>query len=265
MSTCYADNRRKVTDGQRRTPSDDARLIRTVRSGDVAAFAQLYERHVNIAYSIARRLARSPAEADDLVADAFHTLLVVLLRQAGPDSAFRTYLLTVLRHKSYELRRNDRKITFTDDITSTAESVLVDTTRQGFPTRTAERALMRAAFARLPPRWRLALWYRDVEVRSPAEIAGLLGIPATAVSALIYRAHNGLRRAYLQEHATTAPAPRCEPTPGLLTAWALHDLHARDTRRVADRLAGCPPCQALTIELADIDRGLHPERHSPAA
>lgn len=265
MSTCHADCRSGHDRRRIGTSVDDSQLISAVRSGDTSAFAQLYERHVNIAYSIARGLARSPVEVDDLVADSFHTLLVMLLSQRGPDSAFRTYLLTVLRHKSYDLRRKDRKTTFTDDITSAVDSMLVDTTRQDFPTMTAERALMSAAFARLPKRWRLVLWYRDVEVRPSGEIAALLGLTANGVSALIYRAREGLRCAYLQEYVTKAPTERCEPTVGLLAAWTRHGLRVRDARQVADHLAGCGPCRALTIQLAEIDRIFHSKQKSPAA
>src|SRR4051794_3124872 len=47
---------------------------------------------------LAGHLDRSEAESDDLVADAFTKVLDTLRAGKGPDSAFRAYLLTALRH-----------------------------------------------------------------------------------------------------------------------------------------------------------------------
>ena len=72
----------------------DADLIASVRDGVNAAYGTLYERHVSAAYNLARQLARSPAEADDLVADPFAKVLDTLRGGKGPNSSFRAYLLT---------------------------------------------------------------------------------------------------------------------------------------------------------------------------
>ncbi|HEY3607597.1 MAG TPA: sigma-70 family RNA polymerase sigma factor, partial [Pseudonocardiaceae bacterium] len=96
----------------------DAELIDAVRGGQVEAFGSLYERHVSAAYNLARQLARSRAESDDLVSEAFARVLDTLRAGRGPDSAFRAYLLTSLRHVAYDKTRRDRKVELTDDITA---------------------------------------------------------------------------------------------------------------------------------------------------
>jgi DNA-directed RNA polymerase specialized sigma24 family protein len=77
------------------TPSD-AELISRVRGGDVAAYGDLFARHVQAANRLARQLVRGP-DADDLVSEAFAKVLHVLQSGGGPDVAFRAYLLTAVR------------------------------------------------------------------------------------------------------------------------------------------------------------------------
>src|SRR6478736_8292126 len=74
----------------------DAELISAVRSGEVAAYGELFARHVDAARRLGRQLVPGP-DVDDLVSEAFAKVLVVLQRGAGPDLAFRAYLLTAVR------------------------------------------------------------------------------------------------------------------------------------------------------------------------
>ena len=53
----------------------DAELIAEVRSGKIASYGTLYERHTGAAHNLARQLARSSSEADDLVSEAFAKVL----------------------------------------------------------------------------------------------------------------------------------------------------------------------------------------------
>src|SRR5882724_1695374 len=103
----------------------DADLIESVRNGVISAYGSLYERHVRAAYNLARQLARSPAEADDLVAEAFAKVLDTLRAGRGPDLAFRAYLLTALRHTAYDKTRRDRKIELADDVGTVASAEAV--------------------------------------------------------------------------------------------------------------------------------------------
>jgi DNA-directed RNA polymerase specialized sigma24 family protein len=49
---------------------------------------------VSAAYNLARQLARSRAESDDLVSEAFARVLDTLRGGRDPDSAFHAYLAT---------------------------------------------------------------------------------------------------------------------------------------------------------------------------
>ncbi|PXY32368.1 sigma-70 family RNA polymerase sigma factor [Prauserella muralis] len=239
----------------------DAELISAVREGRLAAYGTLYERHVSAAYNLARQLARSSTEADDLVSEAFSKVLDTLRAGKGPDSAFRAYLLTALRHTAYDKTRKDKRVDLAEDMTdmatagsAAAEALTVpfsDTAMAGL-----ERTLAAKAFARLPERWQAVLWHTEIEQQSPAEVAPLLGLTANGVSALAYRAREGLRQAYLQVHLAETSASRCRATADKLGAWTRDGLSKRERAQVEQHLDECADCRALAAELADVNGAL---------
>ena len=233
----------------------DAILIDAVRAGEIGAYGDLYARHVASARNLARQLSRSQAQADDLVSDAFAKVLETLKAGRGPDSAFRAYLLTALRHTAYDKTRRDRKLELAEDVSAVsgvkAESVsvpFVDPAVAGL-----ERSLAAKAFARLPERWQAVLWLTEIEGRWPAEVAPILGLTANGVSALAYRAREGLKQAYLQVYLADTAEQRCRATTDRLGAWTRGGLGKREKALVEAHLDECERCQALAAELADVN------------
>ena len=84
--------------------TSDAVLLLRTREGDSEAYGSLYLRHVAAARVLARQLARDPSEADELVAESFTRVLGVLQRGAGPEAAFRPYLLSTMRRLHVDRR-----------------------------------------------------------------------------------------------------------------------------------------------------------------
>ncbi|WP_344871154.1 sigma-70 family RNA polymerase sigma factor [Allokutzneria multivorans] len=234
----------------------DAELIIDVRNGSTEAYGQLYERHVAAAYNLARQLARSTAEADDLVSEAFAKVLDTLRGGRGPDAAFRAYLLTALRHTAYDKTRRDRKVEFSDDISGVADAAAVvvpftDTAVAGL-----DRSLAAKAFAKLPERWQAVLWHTEIEGQSPAEVAPILGLTPNGVSALAYRAREGLRQAYLQVHVGAGTEEHCRATIDRLGAWTRDGLSRRETAQVEQHLDNCDRCRVLAAELGEVNGAL---------
>ncbi|MEV6829695.1 sigma-70 family RNA polymerase sigma factor [Amycolatopsis sp. NPDC051102] len=236
----------------------DAELIAEVRSGEIASYGTLYERHTGAAHNLARQLARSSSEADDLVSEAFAKVLDTLRGGKGPDTAFRAYLLTALRHTAYDRTRKERRVDLNEDMTevggAAAEALSVpfsDTAVAGL-----ERTMAAKAFARLPERWQAVLWHTEIEQQSPAEVAPLLGLTANGVSALAYRAREGLRQAYLQVHLQENAEERCRACAERLGAWTRDGLSKRERAQVESHLDECENCRALAAELADVNGGL---------
>ncbi|GLY68384.1 sigma-70 family RNA polymerase sigma factor [Amycolatopsis taiwanensis] len=239
----------------------DAELITSVRTGTLAAYGTLYERHVSAAYNLARRLARSNVESDDLVSEAFAKVLDILRSGKGPDSAFRAYLLATLRHTAYAKNRKDRWVYLNEDMTtvSRAGGAAADAlTVQFSDTAVAglERTLVAKAFSRLPERWQAVLWHTEIEQQPPAEVSLVLGLSPNGVSALAHRAREGLRQAYLQVHLAETPTKRCRATAERLGAWTRHGLAKRERAQVEAHLDECAQCRALAAELADVNGAL---------
>lgn len=247
----------------------DAELLAVVRGrpadeDSTRAFGFLYDRHREAARGLARQLARSPADAEDLVSAAFARLLEILRAGGGPTEAFRAYLLTSLRHLAYDRTRAERRVDLTEDM---GDVIGIDPERTVVPfadpaVAGLERSLAARAFATLPERWQAVLWHLEVEGDSPADIAPLFGLTANAVSALGYRAREGLRQAYLQEHLAGdgAAAPprdrRHRETEEKLGAYTRGGLSRRDALKVEEHLRECAECRALASELREVNSGI---------
>lgn len=227
----------------------DTDLLHAVRAGDTAAYATLYERHRPATRQLAFRLATDPADADDLVAEAFTKVLATLRAGRGPQESFRAYLLTTLRHVCYHRARADRRIEFTDDLTRYDAGVPFHDPALA----RLERGYAAGAFRQLPPRWRDILWHTEVEGLAPAEIAPLLGLTPNAVAVLAHRAREGLRRLYLQQHVARATDPECRWAGDRLGGLVRGRLAARDRARLDAHLAWCAECRNRLEAVTEAD------------
>ncbi|MFI5712177.1 sigma-70 family RNA polymerase sigma factor [Kribbella sp. NPDC051620] len=230
----------------------DAELIARVRTGDLEAYGELFARHHHAAERMARQLV--PAnDADDLASDAFAKVLDALRNGGGPDISFRAYLLTTVRRVHVDRIRSGRKVQTTDDIAA------YEREPQGFddPTVTGfESGAAAKAFASLPERWQAVLWHTEVEGEKPATIAPMLGLTANGVSALAYRAREGLRQAYLQQHLADVAGDRCRWTTERLGAYVRGGLTKRENKNVREHLDDCAKCTAVYLELVEVNSAL---------
>lgn len=204
----------------------DPYLIVAVRHGDVRAYETLRRRHGGAARLLARQLSRSQAEVDDLVSEAFARVLETVRAGCGPEAAFRPYLLTEVRQLA---------------TAASAEDV------PGL-----DRKLAARAFACLPERWQMVLWHTAVEGESSAEVAPLLGLTPNGVSALVHRAYEGLRQAYVHVHLDDVTEDECCDVAALLGTRAWGGL----PREEAAHLDECRRCRTFAFEVADVDSGM---------
>jgi RNA polymerase sigma-70 factor (ECF subfamily) len=167
------------------------------QSPEPDAFAAEMLQHLEALYATALRLTRNRAEAEDLVQDA----LVRALRFADRYTAgtnLKAWLYTIL-HNAW---RNQRRDASRDPVVADSERADDAASLPGAPVEveTPERVLMRAtldaelqaALDALPEAFRQAVWLRDVEEFSYAEIAGILGVPIGTVMSRISRGRRQL-------------------------------------------------------------------------
>ena len=146
-------------------------------------------------YRSALRLTRVPADAEDLVQDTY----LKAFRAADrfePGTNLKAWLFTIL-HNTALNRFRDRSrqaVTFDSDAVDRAVDASADL-RDGRTLETPETLLLRetldpelqAALDALPDAFRQAVWLRDVEEFSYAEIATMVGIPLGTVMSRISR------------------------------------------------------------------------------
>jgi RNA polymerase sigma factor (sigma-70 family) len=231
---------------------DDSSLLAAVREGDVAAYGVLYERHLGAARRAAAAVATTHAEREDLVAESFTKVLRILRNGQGPADQFRPYLLTTIRNSMISIRRHDSAQALVADVPEKTRQPGDD---DPFGVK-LHAGVAAAAFARLPHRWRLVLWYTEIEGRSPAQVAPILGLTPNGVAALAYRAREGLRQAYLDEHLPAAGRSGCRMAAGQLAGWVRHTLTPRRMRAVTAHLDHCVPCRGLAADLRTLNEEL---------
>src|SRR3954451_12458229 len=146
-------------------------------------------------YRAALRLTRVPADAEDLVQETY----LKAFRAADsfePGTNLRAWLFTILHNTSSNRARDRSREPVTADSETVDEAVDTLTTGAiGSQTITPEALLLRdtltpelqAAIDALPDAFREAVWLRDVEEFTYAEIADMLHLPAGTVMSRISR------------------------------------------------------------------------------
>ena len=239
-------------------PPSDAELIARVRNGELEAYGELFSRHHHAAERMARQLVPA-ADADDLAGDAFAKVLEALRAGGGPDVSFRGYLLTTVRRVHVNRIRAARRVQATDDPAAYEREPesFDDRTVTGFESGAAAKA-----FASLPERWQAVLWHTEVEGEKPAAVAPLLGLTPNGVSALAYRAREGLRQAYLQQHLADVAGDRCRWLTERLGAYVRDGLTGRENKTASAPRRVCK-CAAVYLELVEVNSAL-PSLLAPA-
>jgi RNA polymerase sigma-70 factor (ECF subfamily) len=149
---------------------------------------------VDSLYRTALRLTRVPSDAEDLVQDTY----LKAFRAADtfePGTNLRAWLFTILHNSARNRARDRSRDTVTID--SDAVDQAAEAPQFGLPGQAddPESLLLRntlapelqAAVDALPEAFREAVWLRDVEEFSYAEIAQMLKIPAGTVMSRISR------------------------------------------------------------------------------
>jgi RNA polymerase sigma-70 factor (ECF subfamily) len=143
-------------------------------------------------YATALRLTRNPADAEDLVQDTFVKALRFSDRfQAGTN--LKAWLYTILMNTWRNRRRDatrepvDVDSTLVEEAAAGSDGPAARETPEQILMRATLRDDLQAALDALPEAFREAVWLRDVEEFSYAEIAEMLGIPIGTVMSRISR------------------------------------------------------------------------------
>ncbi|MDX1649128.1 MAG: sigma-70 family RNA polymerase sigma factor [Myxococcota bacterium] len=191
----------------------EAGLVRSLREGDPAAYEQLVRRHAPRMLAVARRLLRSPDDAEDAVQEAFLSAFRALDRFEG-EARLGTWLHRITVNAALMKLRSRRRKPETS-LEELQPRFLEDGHHEVLPRRwkDADRVLasrqlrerVREAIDGLPETYRNVLLLRDIEEMDTAETAAALGISENAVKTRLHRARVALREVLdpsLREDAT---------------------------------------------------------------
>lgn len=145
----------------------------------------------------AKRVTRTPAEAEELVQDALVRVLLACPELDGSDHAL-SYFHRVIENLSFDLHRRERRfprLVVLDEASSELEARWIMSPDFSEQIAAADdAAIVREAISLLSAAERAALVMWEFEGRSAAEIAGELGIKESAVRHTLVRARAKLRR-----------------------------------------------------------------------
>jgi RNA polymerase sigma-70 factor, ECF subfamily len=169
----------------------DRDLVDRARTGDMAAFETLVERHRDVVYRVAARTVGA-AEAEDVSQDAFLRAFHSLPRFRG-DAPFRAWLLRITRNAAINqlARRRPEPVESVESFVDASDDHPERTPADRLEGR-ERRDRLEAKVRLLSPAHRLVLVLRDIEGLSYEEISDVTESPVGSVKGRLHRARDEL-------------------------------------------------------------------------
>ncbi|GAC1696107.1 MAG: hypothetical protein NVS9B6_02680 [Candidatus Limnocylindrales bacterium] len=166
-------------------------VIDRARNGDRAAFAELYDTHVDSVYRYLLYRVREPSDAEDLTSEVFTRAFANIHRYRWQGKSFLAWLYTIARNAVTDRRRRDRPTMDIEDAYGLAED---GPTAHERAVHGEEVDALRGAVKHLTSEQQEVLVLRFVENLSSRQVAKILGKNEGAIRALQFRALGRLRK-----------------------------------------------------------------------
>ncbi|MGO3147782.1 MAG: sigma-70 family RNA polymerase sigma factor [Leucobacter sp.] len=228
------------------TEASDMTLVEVTRSGMMDAYAELWKRHSPAVLAAIRSF--TGFDPDDVAQETFLRVLQQIRSGRGPETAFRAYAIMTARNISTNMARSRSS----DETTGNDDSVFeMHTLEQPDMAETVlGNSFTQQVYSSLPTRWQEVLWYRDVEDLPVRELCTYLGMSENATSALLKRAREGFKLAWI--------AANLEPATGLSQdcKWVVERLpqltrgkvSAATRKKLESHFETCTRCAILAEE-----------------
>jgi RNA polymerase sigma-70 factor (ECF subfamily) len=173
-------------------------LVERCRSGDLAAFEELYRAHAGKLFSVACRMLGNPADAEDLLQEIFLSAHRKLDGFRG-ESALGTWLYRLATNHclDYLRSRAARTNQLTDALDD--EPGHFQAGSPGLAEQTVTKMDLERALARLPEGCRAAFVLHDVQGLEHREVAQALGIAEGTSKSQVHKARLRLRALLLEQ------------------------------------------------------------------
>ncbi|MGH2379261.1 MAG: sigma-70 family RNA polymerase sigma factor [Candidatus Limnocylindria bacterium] len=166
-------------------------VIERARSGDRAAFAELYDTHVDSVYRYVLYRVREPSDAEDLASEVFTRAFANIHRYRWQGKSFLAWLYTIARNAVTDRRRRERPMVELDSAYGLAED---GPTAHDRAVHGEEVLALKGAVKYLTVEQQQVLALRFEANLSSREVAKLLGKNEGAIRALQFRALGRLRK-----------------------------------------------------------------------
>lgn len=169
----------------------DADLLGKVQRGDESAMAAIYDRYSKVVYSVALRVLRDPASAEDVLQEIFMQVWRSPARFIATRGSLGGWLAVVTRNRSIDKLRRKRPTEQVEEMQLPSLCNLADE---------AERNLMmekaRVVILQLPAEQRKTFEMAFFDGLTHSEIAEMTGDPLGTVKTRIRSAILTLRKAF---------------------------------------------------------------------
>lgn len=170
-------------------------LVARLQRADVEAMTLVYRQHHVAVRAFAQRLIGDIEAAEDLVQDVFVALPTAIARFRG-DCALRTFLVSIaIHHAKNHVRAAARRRAALARLAREPEP-----DAPADPQRTIERRQLgdrlMLALDELPLEQRVAIVLAEIEERTSAEIAAIVGAPEGTVRTRVFHAKRKLREIF---------------------------------------------------------------------
>ncbi len=238
----------------RKEPLDDREILARLKAGDMSACTACVEAHSDGLYRLAYRLLSDEAAAEDVVQETFINAFKGLDRFEGRAS-LSTWLFRIAYNNALMRLRARRPAGALDEeveeSSATVTPIVVPwrETPEEALARRETREVLDEAVDSLPTSLRAVFQLRDVEERSTAETAEILGLTEAAVKVRLHRARLALRErlgGYFGERVQAEePTMTCEQLVQYLSDYIDHELDEPLAQAARNHLATCHHCHIL--------------------
>jgi RNA polymerase sigma-70 factor, ECF subfamily len=176
--------------------ADDMALVERCRSGDLAAFEELYRAHAGKLFSVACRMVGNPADAEDLLQEIFLSAHRKLEGFRG-DSALGTWLYRLAtNHCLDHLRSRSARMNQVTDALDDEPGQQVGS--RSLAEQTITKMDLERALAQLPEGCRAAFVLHDVQGLEHREVGEVLGVAEGTSKSQVHKARQRLRALLLE-------------------------------------------------------------------
>jgi RNA polymerase sigma-70 factor, ECF subfamily len=180
--------------------SDELKLVRAAKAGDIGAFEQLVHRYDRNVFRIAQHITQNREDAEDVVQDAF-LKAYENLKSFQEQSKFYTWLVRIAVNEALmrlRRRRPERMVSLDEEVKTDEDSMPREVADwspnpEQLYTQSELRDILTKTIQGLPSSFRTVFVLRDVEGLSTEETAEALDLSIPAVKSRLLRARLQLR------------------------------------------------------------------------